>query len=452
MGDNVLTPYEAEAYCEALIAFDIKSIGSAKWLQQHEYLEKLNVQAHVCIQNDTDEFVSESLISFEKLPILVHELLSIEVWREKVYPELVKLDFVSKSSMAAYMVFYHEGTVLTLLEAVLYNKEAVEGLGDSVIDLVDYCHRRMVWLNSTMVNQVEEREFDDPASDKKKDARAQLEMSGTELLEDQIKDLPLETAVKAVAVVRYLTDHVTVLPLSCLTRMLNVHDFPSMLVPLITDAPWTRTRNGKQEKYYDAGWHEVDPSERLQVTKTEAQVWLAVYNLVQEPECRRKYEFTTFNKNELLKLRGRFNDVLVDQLPILTALRRSLEELAVMDAPPPEASVVVEQLPEIREQLLKINAKKWGAIAEFQKARVFCADDATIQAQAARLAQTYDLNVLESMMPDDPKCAKCGEPAAMRCSRCQNEWYCRRQCQVEHWKSHKKMCNLICEADAAQKK
>lgn len=39
-----------------------------------------------------------------QLPILVHELLSIEVWREKVYPELVNLDFVSKSSMAAYMV------------------------------------------------------------------------------------------------------------------------------------------------------------------------------------------------------------------------------------------------------------------------------------------------------------------------------------------------------------
>lgn len=73
----------------------------------------------------------------------------------------------------------------------------------------------------------------------------------------------------------------------------------------------------------------------------------------------------------------------------------------------------MEQLPEIREQLLKINAKKWAAIAEYQKTRVFCPDDATIQAQAARLAQTYDLNVLESMMPDDPKCAKCGEPAAM---------------------------------------
>lgn len=78
-----------------------------------------------------------------------------------------------------------------------------------------------------MVDQEEEREFGEQLSDKPKDARAQLEMSGTELLEDQIKDLPFETAVKAVAVVRYLTDHVTILPLSCLTRMLNLHGIVS---------------------------------------------------------------------------------------------------------------------------------------------------------------------------------------------------------------------------------
>lgn len=47
--------------------------------------------------------------------------------------------------------------------------------------------------------------------------------------------------------------------------------------------------------------------ERFQLTKPEAQVWLALYNLLMEPECRRKYEFTTHNKNEVLKLRGHLN-------------------------------------------------------------------------------------------------------------------------------------------------
>jgi len=31
------------------------------------------------------------------------------------------------------------------------------------------------------------------------------------------------------------------------------------------------------------------------------------YNLMMEPDCRRKYQFNTYNKNELLKLRGYLN-------------------------------------------------------------------------------------------------------------------------------------------------
>jgi ferredoxin len=39
-----------------------------------------------------------------QLAVLVHELISIQVWRQHVYPQLVELDFVAKSSMTAYMV------------------------------------------------------------------------------------------------------------------------------------------------------------------------------------------------------------------------------------------------------------------------------------------------------------------------------------------------------------
>jgi len=42
------------------------------------------------------------------------------------------------------------------------------------------------------------------------------------------------------------------------------------------------------------------------------------------------------------------------------------------------------------------------------------------------LADTYNLDLLESFITEPPKCAVCGEAAAKRCSRCQNEWYCRR--------------------------
>jgi hypothetical protein len=50
-----------------------------------------------------------------------------------------------------------------------------------------------------------------------------------------------------------------------------------------------------------------------------------------------------------------------------------------------------------------------------------------------------------------PICSKCGEPATKRCSRCQNDWYCSRECQVAAWKGHKVVCDVVA-ADMARKK
>jgi hypothetical protein len=68
---RILTPFEAEAYVEQLKIFSIKDIGNPNWLQQHQFIEKLNVQTHVNVQNETDEFVMEHLISHEKIPVYV---------------------------------------------------------------------------------------------------------------------------------------------------------------------------------------------------------------------------------------------------------------------------------------------------------------------------------------------------------------------------------------------
>lgn len=42
-----------------------------------------------------------------------------------------------------------------------------------------------------------------------------------------------------------------------------------------------------------------------------------------------------------------------------------------------------------------------------------------------------------------PKCPVCNEMASKCCSKCRQEWYCSRKCQVKHWSNHKKTCNLI---------
>ena len=396
------------------------------------------MQTHVNVQDQTDDFVSDAIISFQKLPILIHELMAIEVWREKCYPLLVEKDFVNKTSMTAYIVRYHEATIVSLLECIMFDKEAVEACDDAVLDLMDYCYRQILFLNSLP-------EWDEDA-EAPLPVKQQLEMDAQEQLDEQLAPLPFDIASKAVSIMRYLVDHHTALPLSCITRMVNTHDLPVTMVPLITDSPWSRRReDGTEEKYVEGQWTKMEPGDHHKLTKTQAQAWLALYTMIQDGDIRKKYHINTHNKEELLRLRGHFNEVLLDQIPVLNEMRRTLEELSLMEPAAPEPSVVLEQLPEIREHLLKVNRGKWDAIASYQKDAVFSPDEATMKAQAKRLAGTYDLDMLESLLPEDPKCAKCGAVATFRCSRCKNEWYCRRQCQVESWKKHKKMCNLVFE-------
>lgn len=429
---------EAERLVEGIKTFGIKEIASKSWLQQHDDIERLNIQAHLNAVAMRDDFIAEALITHQKMPVLIHELIAIELWREKVYPALVALDFAAKSTITPYMVLYHEATLISLLEAVLYNREACEACGDAALDLVDYVHRQLVQL-------LARTDAERPAAPSAKDL---LTLSGQQQLEQQTASLPFDIAAKTVSILRYVTDAMTKLPLSTMTRMLNVHDFPCLLVTLMTKAPWTRTRNGSLEKYSEGRWSVVEPRERLRLTKQEAQVWLAVYNLLMEPECRRKYAFNSYNVEELLKLRGFFNEVLVDQLPMLGELRRALEQLALARPNAPEPSVVLEQVPEIRDHLAKAAGNKWKRIAEHQYTTCFDLDDDALRENAKRLAQTYDLSTFDALVPDAPRCAVCGQPAVKRCSRCHAEWYCRRQCQVEHWPKHKALCSAAAEPRA----
>ena len=41
---------------------------------------------------------------------------------------------------------YHEATVVNLLETVLFHREAAEAAEDSILDLLDYCYRKLTQL------------------------------------------------------------------------------------------------------------------------------------------------------------------------------------------------------------------------------------------------------------------------------------------------------------------
>ena len=60
-----------------------------------------------------------------------------------------------------------------------------------------------------------------------------------------------------------------------------------------------------------------------------------------------------------------------------------------------------------------------------------------------RLAGVYNSEYIDTLEGGIAKCGKCGKQATKKCSRCQLEWYCSRECQVASWKGHKLVCDIV---------
>uniref|UniRef100_A0A4W6CHM1 Zinc finger, MYND-type containing 10 n=1 Tax=Lates calcarifer TaxID=8187 RepID=A0A4W6CHM1_LATCA len=220
-----------------------------------------------------DEFVKELLVSYGKIPVLVYEMILVEVWKQKVFPILCQLqDFNPNNTFHLYMVIHHEATIINLLETIMFHKDSCEAADDSLLDLVDYCHRKLTLLASK--------------------ATAELQI--------QSAALEFEISLKAVSVLRYVTDHTN--SISVINRMLCTHNMPCVLVQLIDCSPWSRFREGKVEKYINSKWQKIPAEDRLKMTKLDGQVWISLYNLLLKEDCQRKYDFNNFNKSQLLKV------------------------------------------------------------------------------------------------------------------------------------------------------
>jgi hypothetical protein len=144
---SVLLQPEAERLVEELRLMTIEEVGTAAWTKQHQNLEKLNMQAQICVMNQADEFVVEALIDHEKVAMLIQDLLITEAWKEKVLP-LVQEELAGAHYVKLYLIMYHEAIVLGLLEKAFFTSTAVAAGGDMLVELTDYCYRRAVYLNN----------------------------------------------------------------------------------------------------------------------------------------------------------------------------------------------------------------------------------------------------------------------------------------------------------------
>merc|ERR1711959_762120 len=228
------------------------------------------------------------------------------------------------------------------------------------------------------------------------------------------------------------------------SRIITPNDVPMQLVPILDRAPWTyRNEDGSFKSFVEGKWVDMAADDYLRLNKYQAQVWLGLYNMIMEPTLRKKYDINSHRKNVLVDLRKYFNVALIDQLPCLSDLQRTVEEMNMCSAS--EASeqsfFVLEQVATMRDGLLKQN---WAAIIEYLREEVLYETDESHAQEVKKLAEWYNTFDVENFL-DDPKCAKCGAPAEKRCSRCKNEWYCSRECQVEAWPGHKELCEIVCK-------
>jgi zinc finger MYND domain-containing protein 10 len=405
-------------------------------------------------------------------------------------------------------------------QVLLFHGHACAAGGDALVDLLDYLASHVALLNSgelqrelTALAETEEAEL--RAVQALPDARARAEAlaarAPSEALRRQEVTLRFQTAVAAVGVLRCLCSHAERdLPLPALSRLVQTHDLPLALVPLIENPPWTRRRERSNntykqgekegeggrasppaywEKYVDFSWQRVANKDLLLLTKAEAQPWLALFHLVASGRVRERYHLNAFRKGQLLRVRRYLHEALLDQLPVLADVRRFLDEAALLDAPEPTAgpaAFLLEEVAAVRAAVLAGVPGKEGsearvgwcaAVAERQLREHFAAPGgdardedlkalaavygpewvdavlATTSAGAAAIVDTEEPErerEREGQRQEEGACGHCGKAAAKRCGRCQQAWYCGRACQAAAWTRHRKACGAAAAAAAKQ--
>ena len=271
---GLLMAPEAERMVESLRTFTIDEVGSRAWMKQREALERLNVQSHHNAVNNTDEFVKEFLISHDKILVLVHELLVVEAWKERVYPHFAKIDpnamDAGLTNSQVYLAHYCEATLVNLIEVSFFHQDACEAAGDdALLELCDYCARKLVYLNDGRA--AEDAQLLSRAKRERKSAKELLNARAGDEFAEKEAEVRFGTATCALTVLRYLTDYINDVPLCVMARLLDTHDAQMLLVPLLEERPWLRRVPGKgggrdvNEVFADGRWTEQPREDRLQL-------------------------------------------------------------------------------------------------------------------------------------------------------------------------------------------
>lgn len=197
---------------------------------------------------------------------------------------------------------------------------------------------------------------------------------------------------------------------------------------------------------------QVTGDELMKVTKTEAQAWFGLRQLLFNQRVMQSYDWNEFRCEQISKCLGLLNDVLLDQLTPLVQLQKYLATMSIQRpngggaGDSKKTSFLLEEIPEVQENYIK-QIEDFGeeSLIELQNKLFFSSDVSEI---AKKLTEAYNVDRVLELQGDGQtaaptnsnKCGQCLQPAEKKCSNCELVFYCSRQCQVKHWPAHKTFC------------
>ncbi|KAG5499777.1 hypothetical protein GH5_03912 [Leishmania sp. Ghana 2012 LV757] len=374
---NAMSPVDAEISVRQLRSFSMEEVGTSSWKDQRETMERLNMCTHSNATQKTDDFVKSFLLEHDKLGDVLHELLVMEVWRQRVLPGVV--DAVTQNPTATYMYCAYESVLVNLLECICFYEEVVVGFGDDVLELIDYCWRQVSRLFS------EKNLGEVPAAATKESPRAYLEQ--------QLREQRIQRAMGCISLLWFVTDRLEALPMSAMNSILRKNDIPFGLAEVLLLQPWLRCSAGEMQKFQNGAFVAAPGNEPQRVCVPEAHAWFCLHKLLCDAGCRRQYPYTQHKKATLLRLRSLLNETLLDQLPALQDVQRALEELSFMEPPTGteekfRSTLIIEQVPRLMTAIDPPNAN-WTAQVERMK-RLFY-DRSVAVGDAMRMSQLFDV-------------------------------------------------------------
>ncbi|XP_063633402.1 zinc finger MYND domain-containing protein 10 [Cydia splendana] len=433
---------ELDMFVDSIEPSRIDSIGNQVWIDWHIRLQKLNQQAVLEATSMQEELTKETLISSGKLPILVQEAICIQVWRYKVYPQILKLEPAPSSTFGIYMVLYHEAACVGLLETVLYHEDGARCLSDVIVDLLGYAVEQLTALLALLNNG-----YLKPQSAKELECE-----TAPEELERRQRDLQFDISMRCITIVRYIAEHMegAGVGASIATGLYKTNDVPSILAHLLQEAPWHRTTESGELQAFNFGrWAKPSEDERLQMHRTEVQLWLCLRQLLLEPRLAHQYPIDECRRTAFCRLQARLTENMLDQVPPLGDLKQFLCRLSVGDYSningctnvKNPGCTLIEVVPQIKDSYMRQVHKRTKTLAK-QQLRLFDLDGSDESRKMAKqLLESYTSDAALALDGGGAKCAKCGEAASKKCSRCKTEWYCGRECQVQQWPKHKELCD-----------